>query len=302
MRRSFLSLAVAALATALTAVPSTALMVAMKPAGQRALSAEAVVVGKVTSIEKDPVEAAPFANAPNKVAYKVAVVKVETALAGVKDVTHIKVGFIPPPPPAPAPVDNGQPRIGGGIRRPGLTPELKEDQEFVFFLSKHPSANFYVMPMMSPPLDVKAEGTKAELESVKKTLAVIADPMKALKSAKADERAFAAAVMAGKYRSYPDAGGEVDQVPINAEESKLILKGIAESDWAKFDRTAPNGMQSFYSLGLTDKDGWVPPKPVRPQPGQPAVNFNELTKEAFVKWLDGPGKDYVVKKIVPKKK
>jgi hypothetical protein len=299
MQRFLLSLALASL----TAVPAAALMVAMKPAGQRAMSAEAVVVGKVTSIEKEPVEAAPFANAPNKVAYRVAVVKVETSLAGVKDVTHIKVGFIPPPPPAPAPGDNGglQPRIGG-IRRPGLTPELKEGQEFVFFLAKHPSANFYIMPMMSPPLDVKAEETKKELEAVKKTLAVIADPMKSLKSEKADERTFAAAVMAGKYRSYPDAGGEVDHVPINAEESKLILKGIAESDWTKFDRTAPNGMQSFYSLGLTDKDGWVAPKPVRPQPGQPAVNFNQVTKDAFVKWLDGPGKDYVVKRIVPKKK
>jgi len=287
---------------ALTAVPSDALMVAMKPAAQRALSAEAVIVGKVTSIEKDLVEAAPFANAPNKVAYKVAVVKVETALAGVKDVTHIKVGFIPPPPPAPVPPGGGlQPMIAGG-RRPNLTPELKEGQEFVFFLSKHPSANFYIMPMMSPPLDVKSEETKKELEAVKKTLAVIADPMKSLKSEKAEERSFAASVMVGKHRSFPEAGGEVDQVPIAAEESKLILKGIAESDWTKFDRSAPNGMQSFYSLGLTDKDGWVAPKPVRPQPGQPAVNFNQVTKDAFVKWLDGPGKDYVVKKIVPKKK
>ena len=40
------------------------------------------MIGKVTSIEKDVVEAAPFLNAPNKVAYKIAVVKVETALAG----------------------------------------------------------------------------------------------------------------------------------------------------------------------------------------------------------------------------
>ena len=149
MKRFLLSLALASL----TAVPAAALMVAMKPAGQRAMSAEAVVVGKVTSIEKEPVEAAPFPNAPNKVAYRVAVVKVETALAGVKNVTHIKVGFIPPPPPAPAPNDGGlQPRIGGGIRRPGLTPELKEGQEFVFFLAKHPNANFYIMPMMSPPV------------------------------------------------------------------------------------------------------------------------------------------------------
>jgi hypothetical protein len=302
MRRFCFSLAVAAAAVTLLAVPAPALMIAMKPAAQRALTAEMVVVGKVTSIEKDVIEAAPFVNAPNKVAYKIAVVKIESTLAGKNNDTHIKVGFIPPLPPA-APNPDAPP---GGIRiaprRPNLAPELKEGQEFVFFLSKHPSANFYIMPAMSPPLDVKAEETKKELESIKKTLAVIADPMNALKSEKAEERIFAAATMLGKHRSYPDQGGEIDQVAISADESKLILKALAESDWTKIDRGSPNGMQSFYQLQLTDKDGWVAPKPVRPQPGQPAVNFNEVVKEAFVKWLDGPGKDYVIKKIVPKKK
>lgn len=297
MRRFVPIFALAAFAVGLAAVPSSALMIAMKPAGQRAITADAVVIGKVTSIEKDMIEAKPFVGSPNKVAYKVAVVKIETALAGVKDVTHIKVGFIPAP---PAPVEQpGAPRLSS---RPNRGIELKEGQEMVFFLAKHPDGPFHIMPMMSPPLDVKAEETKKELESLKKSLAVIADPMKALKAEKAEDRIFAASVMATKYRSYPDAGGEVDQTPIAADESKLILKGIAESDWTKFDRTASNGMQSFYMLGLTDKDGWVAPKPVRPQPGQPAVNFNQVTKDAFVKWLDGPGKDYVIKKIVPKKK
>jgi len=301
MRRLSLSLLMSGLAVALTAVSAPALMIAMKPPSQRALSAETIVIGKVTSIEKDTIEATPFIGAPNKLAFKIAVVKVETALAGANNVTHIKVGFIPPPPPAPAgPVPPGGIRPGIG-RRP-LMPELKEGQELVLFLAKHPDAGFYTMPNMSPPLDTKAEETKKDLEAIKKVLAVAADPMKALKAEKADDRAFAAAVLAGKYRAYPDAGGETEQVAIPAEESKLILKGLAESDWTKFDRTTPNGMQSFYSLGLTDKDGWVAPKPVRPQPGQPPVNLNEATKDAFVKWLDGPGKDYVIKRIVPKKK
>jgi hypothetical protein len=301
MRRFFLGLGAAAVAVAMLAVPAPALMIAMKPAAQRAITAETIVVGKVTAIEKEVVEAAPFKNAPNKVAYKVAVVKVETALAGANNVTHIKIGFIPPPMNAdPAPGGPGpRPAIA---RRPNLMPELKEGQEFVFFLSKHPTANFLVMPMMSPPLDVKNEETKKDLENIKKTLAVFADPVKALKSEKADERGFAAAVMIAKHRSHPDDGGEPDQTPIKAEESKLILKALAEADWTKFDRAAPNGMQSFYQLQLTDKDGWVMPKPVRPQPGQPAVNFNEVVKEAYVKWLDGAGKDYVIKKVVLKKK
>ena len=108
--------------------------------------------------------------------------------------------------------------------------------------------------------------------------------------------------MIAKHRSYPEQGGEADQVAIDKDESKLILKGLLESDWTKLDRSVPNGIQSFYALQLTEKDGWVPPKPVRAQPGQPAVNYNEAVKDAFAKWLDGPGKDYVIKKYVLKKK
>ena len=50
----------AAAAVALTAAPTPALMIAQKSPTQRALSAEVVVVGKVTAVEKDAVEAAPF--------------------------------------------------------------------------------------------------------------------------------------------------------------------------------------------------------------------------------------------------
>ncbi|HEY3788933.1 MAG TPA: hypothetical protein VGL71_08765 [Urbifossiella sp.] len=302
MRRSFFSLVVAGLAIAATTSLAQALVIAMKPPTQRALSAQVVVVGKVTAIEKETVEAAPFHNAPNKLHYKVAVVRVETRLAGANDLTHIKIGFIPPPPQAaPPPIQPGviRPAIK---RRPNLLPELKEGQEMIFFLSKHPDAGFFVMSNMSPPLDMKAEGTKKEIESIKKVLAVAADPMKGLQSEKADDRAFAATVLASKYRAYPDTGGEVEQVPISAEENKLILKGLAEADWTKVDRSMPSPVQAFYSLGLTDKDDWVPPKAVPAKPGQAPVNYNALVKEAFVKWQDGPGKVYQIKRIVPKKK
>jgi hypothetical protein len=278
-----------------------ALMIALKSPAQRALSAETVVVGKVTAIEKEAVEAAPFPGAANKVQYRIAVVKIETAFAGAKNVTHIKVGFVPPPPPM-NPLPGGPRAIRPPIRRGPMLPELKEGKEYVFFLSKHRDANFFVMSNMSPPLDAKAEETKKDLEAIKKVLAVVADPMKSLKAEKADDRAFAAAVLAGRYRAYPDQGGEVEQTPIPADESKLILKGLAEADWTRFDRTAPNGMQAFYSLGVTHQDGWTPPKAIPAKPGQPAPNYNLLAKEAFLKWLEGPGKEYRIKKLVPKSK
>ena len=81
--------------------PAFGLMIAMRSPAQSAASAEVVVVGKVTAIEKESVEAQPFPNAPNKVSYKVAVVKIETNLAGAANTTHVKIGFVPPAPPAP---------------------------------------------------------------------------------------------------------------------------------------------------------------------------------------------------------
>jgi hypothetical protein len=301
---------------------AAALMIAFRPAPQRAMTADVVVVGKVTAIEKNTVDAAPFPGAKDKVAYKVAVVKIETNLGGAANLTHIKIGFIPPAKvqpggpgggpdvvPLPAPPVGGPailPAPGRPIRPGFQAPELKEGQEMLFFLSKHPSADFYMMPGMSPPVDVKSDAGKKELEAVKKVTDVIADPMKGLKSDKAEVRAETAAIMVQKYRSYPETGGEVDQVAINADESKLILKAIAEGDWSNRVRpgadfgTSP--VNAFYQLGLTDKDGWKQPMFPRPQPGQPPVDFNAIVKKSYTEWLAGAGKDYVIKKIVPKKK
>ncbi len=294
----------------LFAVPSTAgaLMIAFQPAPQRALTADVVIVGKVTAIEKETVDAEQFPGQKQKVAHKVAVVKIETGLAGANNVTHIKIGFIPQPKVEPQPVNPNQPAILP-IRpgRPGFgMPELKEGTEMLFFLSKHHAADFYTIPNMSPPIDVKTEGGKAELAEVKKMMALVAEPMKGLKSEKLETRVETAAALMTKYSAYPAFGGAVDRVAIDKEESKLILKAIAEADWKQQVRPVPGGgnlnaMQAFYQLQLNEKDGYKPPVFPRPVPGQPRPDFNAMQKEAFVKWLDGPGKDYVVKKNVAKK-
>jgi hypothetical protein len=207
MRRFVSSLFLAGLMVVCTTPAGLALMIAIKSPAQRALTAGTVVVGTVTAIEKETVEAAPFPGVPNKLRYKIAVVKIETALAGAANVTHIKVGFITPPPPM-NPQPGGAGAVRPPIRRGPMLPELKEGQEYVFFLSKHRDANFFVMSNMSPPLDAKAEETKTDLEAIKKVLAVVADPMKSLKAEKADDRAFAAAVLAARYRAYPDQGAK----------------------------------------------------------------------------------------------
>lgn len=243
---------------------------------QRALTAEVVITGKVTAIEKDAVEVEEVKDSP-KVAYKIAVIKVESSLAGAANTTHVKVGF-------PA---NARPGRGRIIA-------LEENQEGLFFLSKHPSGQFHTFNWMSVPVEATAEDYKASVTNVKKALAVVADSSKALKSEKAEERSFAAIAMILKYRTAPQSGGEVGLEKIPVEESKLILKGLADADWSKPDPSLPPPANAFYLLGLTEENGWVQPKV------QPGADFNEELRKAFVKWLDGAGKDYRISKYVRK--
>jgi hypothetical protein len=175
----------------------------------------------------------------------------------------------------------------------------------LFFLTKYPNGDFYVMPAMSPPLEVKGEAGKKELEAVKKIAETIADPMKGLKSDMAAVRAETAAIMVMKYRSYPEVAGEVEQAAINAEESKLILRALSEAEWTQNVRpgfaSMPTAYVAFLNLGLNEQDGWKQPAVPRAQPGQPQPDFAAIQKSAFTDWLAGAGTEYVVKKFVAKK-
>src|SRR5947207_3236199 len=131
MRRYLLTAVVAVLGFAVSTSSAFALKIAAPPQpAQMALTTPVIVTGKVTAIEKDTVDAtSPYVGSKDKVAYKVAVVKIDSALAGANNLTHIKIGFIPPAkvdPNAPAPAPGG---IRPAIRRPGFqAPELKEGQ------------------------------------------------------------------------------------------------------------------------------------------------------------------------------
>ena len=54
--------------------------------------------------------------------------------------------------------------------------------------------------------------------------------------------------------------------------------------------------QSFMRLGVTDTNGWNPPVV------KPGEDFIDKTRDAFVAWLAGAGKDYRINKFVAKKK
>ncbi|MBA4190414.1 MAG: hypothetical protein C0467_20695 [Planctomycetaceae bacterium] len=259
------------------------------PVSQRALMADVVVVGKVVGFEKELVQAAPYPGAKEKVGYKIATIKIDTGLIGADKLKEIKVGFIPPKALA----------VGG--QRGFFGFELKEGQELVLFLAKHPAGDFHVIPGAALPVDLKEPQSKMELEIVQSIANVLADPMKALKSDTPGIRGEAAAVVIQRYRRYPALGGEVQEVVLGADESKLLLKSLTEASWSRGSRASePQGaLHAFHMLGLTAKDGWVQPVIVN-NPGAPPVDYGEVHRDAFGKWLEGPGKDYKIKKIVPK--
>ncbi|AWM39221.1 hypothetical protein GobsT_24860 [Gemmata obscuriglobus] len=254
---------------------------------ERALRAPVVVVGKVTAIEKEPVSA-PLYPGAQKVAHTIAVVKVESNLLGAENLTHLKVGFV-----RPAAEQGAGVQAGRGLNNP----ELKEGQEWLFFLVKHADGAFYAVPYMTPPVETKNDGFKDQLAGVKKALAAVADPARALKAEKEQDRYEAAVTIVYTLRT-PREGtrGETEQVPLSAEESGPILRALGEGVWAPTPASQSlNGYGAFSMLGLTEKDGWTAPAVA------PGADFFATSRQAFVKWLAGPGKDYRIKKLVPKK-
>lgn len=266
----------------------------------RVLDSGVVLVGRVTSIEKERVEVTPRASiltggkSPStrpQVFYTIANVKIEQRLLGAKNETHVKVGF-----------NTGSRDVELIVGRRYLL-HLVSLKDFGF------SVTSYINSPISEQDDPDYEKAVAE---AKKVTDVLNDPMKALKSDQASVRATAAVILLAKYRGLL-AHGVTREEPISEEESRLILKGLSEADWpnrlpepdnalmllANNGRTSKSKWDAFTAfqlLGLRHQDGWSPPIVAI------ATNSTAGYKDEFKKWLDGPGKHYRIKKLVPKDK
>lgn len=273
-------------ATLSVPVTAQAMMIAPSPLPQRVATADLVVLGKVVSIEPKTVKARRFPHDKDKGEYQIAVVKINETLYGGKGLTHVRVGFIPPVPQPPVvPVNPG-----GGvgpvavIRTGGNSPVvvLKKDQEVCLFLKNHFDAEFMTAPMYFDAINKTSPNFEKELAEVRRCGKLLADPLAGLKSEKAQDRFTTAAMLIVQYRSARPYMVTKKTEPIDAAESKLILKALADADWAqqpgRLDQMAPQTIFSW--LGLTPKEGWQQPKDYR-QIAEAAKNWLAKNKDTY---------------------
>jgi hypothetical protein len=222
-------------------------------------------VGRVVALEDKDIAVSPFPGAPNKVDYRIAVVKVNEAIKGAKGKDTIRIGFQAPPQPG---------KIGGPIIRPGIgrfNVNLTVGQDGLFYLAKHHQENFFVLPAFYSFSSSQNADFAKEVALSKKIVKLLDDPVAALKSKDAEERLLAASALITRYRS--PRPGQNKTEPIDAAESKLILTALSDADWSQpFQFGKEHPMQLFNQLNLTNKDGWVPPQQVKtPQDFQNAA-------------------------------
>ncbi|WP_020469888.1 hypothetical protein [Zavarzinella formosa] len=252
----------------------------LSPAKQ-AVQAEVIVLGKVVEVENDTVEISPYKGAApeERVSFKIAIIKIETPLAGAVGLTQLRVGFRSDAPPPAA---------------------LTAGMEGAFMLSPHYSGDFHVAAENGLPLLKSDEAFAKEVETVKKIAGAIDDPVTALKSKDKAERSLVAFTLLTRYRDRNRAtNGRMVEADIPAEESKLLIQAIAEMPWnpQETDFTKPS-RSSVWHLLQTDKLGFQPPVMKIPTVGDPPDAVNKQFEEATTKFLKANADKIKIKKIV----
>jgi len=263
----------------------------------RLANSDAVFVGRVVALEPMDIEASP-AKGQAKLTYRIAVIQVTETIRGVKkEAKTVRVGFQVANNGQPGALGNVQIQIQpaiqpGGLGRRAFIPamQLQVGQDGLFFLAKHAEESFFLAPAYQNFIN-RENNTNFdnEVKSAKQVSKVLDNPLAALKSQDKDERYTAAAVLVSKYRSN-STGLPMKQEPISADESKLILKAMAEGDWTvgRFNATVPNPYELFNQLGITVNDGY---KLVNVR------NQQDIT-QAMQKWITENSDKYVIKKLV----
>jgi hypothetical protein len=237
------------------------------PVFQQAAATDAIVIGRVTSIEDKEIELQVSPSHPDKLAYRVAVVKVVEPLKGAKGVKEVRLAF-----------RSVKPRYGVQVTA-GL--------EGIFRLTRHFKEPLYLTPMWFD-ITRSAVANYAQQVGQLRRLGKLADDSAAgLKSKDPEVRYLSAALIIMKYRTNRLwAVGKLE--PVGAAESKQLLGALLAADWGK---ARPEGdplpLTVFLRLGVPPKDGWVAP------PGGPGLG--DITKAAR-NWLTQHVSDYRIQR------
>ncbi len=273
--RCTMSLALALVGAGVLASSVQALVVAPPPGPQKFLTADAMFVGRVTGMEPTDVEM-------NGAKVRVAVLQVSEIVSGLKAGTKtVRVGFF-------VPDENPKfPRTGR------QSPRVEIGQDGLFALNKFPGKDkkLFMAPNFGNFVPAAAGNFKNELAEAKKAAAIMQDPVAVMKSGGAADQLMAAHVLVTRYRNVPAGANPqtAKQEPIDAEESKLILKTIASANWnapGRFGALSP--LQVWSQLGVAAKDGWTQPK----QFDMPKIG------QAVQEWVRANGETYHIQRYV----
>jgi hypothetical protein len=242
-----------------------------QPIPERVAVADTIVVGKLASIGKKPITVKESGQFNAEVSYSVAVVEIRETIKGAKGMKKLELGF-------PATNQPGQPRI------PSLqTTTFTQGQEICLLLKKHSSDKFYVVVGgYDYNLNKKNPNYRNSEALVRRCVKLLADPDKNLKSRARADRVLTASLLVYQYR---DPVGSKEE-EIDADQSKLIMKALAEADWKDVQPV-------FFKLSVNEKDGWKGPQAVRGR----VQTLEAATRE----WIKANVNKYRIKRYVADK-
>jgi hypothetical protein len=239
------------------------------PPAVRAAEADLVVVGEVTKIGPMVAVVEPTADGQEITrSYTTAEVTVNTVLVGDAKRKAVKVGFHPKKPEE--------------VEKDGYTLQLAAKDVKCLFLKPHPSADFYIESGHGEPLDPAKKDHQPWLEQVKKVAAVLADPEKALKAEKADDRVFAALCLAYNYAPVDKDGYTAED--LTKEQSDLILKALRDADPEKLERA-----DGFFWVAAVERFGLAKGERLGQWFGERGKDRSAKRFKLYAEWYDKPG-------------
>ena len=252
---------------------------------ERILKAEVIVLGRIESIESEPVLAAAMLDDLYQSAFRIARLKIREGLRGAEGLLEVRVGF--------RPVNHPHHRHL----------ELAVGDEGCFFLQRHPDRAFF---LLQPPLafrqGAKPEaiflrsdslGYAREVSLTHRCIRLLGNPKEGLTARETDDRLLTAALLVKRYRSAASTQtrvlwGTLNTEPIDATESRLILSALAESELTtRHSEADVSALGVFGQLGLGPADGW-----------EQSFDRTKIAEQARA-WLKKYASTYRVQQVLP---